>query len=401
MDKDYTGYKADQLLNDDQFIQWLLCPNTENELFWNTLKKKDQELAKEIATACSFINHLQQDIKQPELSNTDEILLWNKIHAINQKSKKQEKMFQLFKAVAGIAAMICLGLFTIQKLYYSEKDINYQAILNATEQANYSSNEIELILSEHEKIAIAEENSEVEYNQKGEINVNSQKIIAKTEEKNDTEIFNQLIVPYGKRSSITFSDGTQIWVNSGSKVVYPVSFEKKKREIYVEGEIFLEVAHDKTRPFIVKTQQIDVRVLGTSFNVSAYKDEQNIQVTLVKGKVEVNTKDKVAKTLSPDQQFSYDCQTDKTDIQVVDVENFIAWKNGYYQFEKQPLNIVFKKLSKYYGVKLEWDEAIGKLTCSGKLDLKDDINDVLNNLKNTKSFQITHHKDKIKININP
>ena len=91
------------------------------------------------------------------------------------------------------------------------------------------------------------------------------------------------------RSSLTFSDGTKIWVNSGSKVIYPVSFEKKKREIYVEGEVYLDVTHDTSWPFVVRTQQVDVKVLGTSFNVSAYKDDSNMQVTLVEGKVEVNT----------------------------------------------------------------------------------------------------------------
>ena len=88
------------------------------------------------------------------------------------------------------------------------------------------------------------------------------------------------IVPVGRRSSITFADGTRLWVNSGSKVVYPVKFAKEKREIFVEGEIYLHVSRDEQKPFIVKTHQMDIKVLGTQFNVTAYENEANMQMCI-------------------------------------------------------------------------------------------------------------------------
>ena len=102
----------------------------------------------------------------------------------------------------------------------------------------------------------------------------------------------QIMVPNGKRADITFSDGTRIYINSGSKVIYPDIFEERKREILVEGEVYLDVAKRKDCPFVVKTREFDIRVLGTSFNVCAYREDEAASVVLVRGSVEVTTENK-------------------------------------------------------------------------------------------------------------
>lgn len=403
MQTNYTGYNVDQLLNDDYFIQWLLYPNSENEAFWSELREKNQELKAEIDTARSLVMHLQQDIKLPEFSLRDETVLWHLIKAKTDKNKIRKKTFRVYRIVAGVAAVICLCFFSVREFYLKDKqEINYLAIIGSVEQMNNYSEEVELVLSENRKIAISEKESQVEYNQEGDIHVNSKKVESVIKEKGYTKTFNQLIVPFGKRSSITFSDGTKIWVNSGSKVIYPVTFNKEKREIFVEGEVYLDVIANAEWPFIVKTQQMDVKVLGTSFNVSAYKNDSNLQVTLVEGKVKVKTNNNHSDVLLPNQQFNYDIQTNEVKVQAVDVDNYVAWKNGYYQFERQPLNIVFKKLSRYYGIRIEWDEEVGKQTCYGKLDLKEELDDVLNNLKDATAIpmQFTHKDDCVKISMN-
>lgn len=404
MHTNYIGYTVDQLLNDDYFIQWLLSPDAESEAFWSDLREKDQTLKSEIDVARSLVMHLQQDIKQPEFSLQDEAVLWNLIKAKTDQSKRRNKTFRLFRILTGVAAVACLCFFSVREFYLKDKqEINYLAIIESVGKMDNRSEEVELVLSENRKIAISEKESQVEYNQEGDINVNSKKVESVVKEKDHAKAFNQLIVPPGKRSSITFSDGTKIWVNSGSKVIYPVTFEKGKREIFIEGEVYLDVTSDAGWPFVVKTRQMDVKVLGTSFNVSAYKSDSNLQVTLVEGKVEVKTDGNHSNTLLPNQQFDYDSQANKGRVQAVNVDNYIAWKNGYYQFEKQPLNIVFAKLSRYYGVRIEWDEEIGKRTCYGKLDLKEELDDVLNNLKEATAIpmQFTHQDDCVKISINP
>lgn len=404
MHKNYRGYNLDQLLNDDYFIQWLLSPNAGNEAFWSALREKDPVLRSEIDAARCLVMHLQQEIKLPEFSLQDETVLWNQIKVQINKNKIKKNRYRVFRIITGVAAIICFCFLTVREFYLKDKqEVNYLAIMESVDQTNNHSEEVELVLSNNRKIAIPEKESQVEYNRDGDINVNSKKVESVIKDKDHTQIFNQLIVPLGKRSSVTFSDGTKIWINSGSKVIYPVAFEKGKREIFVEGEVYLDVTADADRPFIVKTLQMDVKVLGTSFNISAYKSDLNLQVTLVEGKVEVKTSNNRSDILTPCQQFDYDIRTNQVKLQAIDVDNYIAWKDGYYQFEREPLKTVFKKLVRYYGVRLEWDEEVGKRTCYGKLDLKEELGDVLNNLKEATALplQFTYNEDCIKISMNP
>lgn len=403
MHKNYTGYNVDQLLDDDYFIQWLLFPDARNERFWNELWEHDDELRREIDAARSFVVNLRRDMNLPEFSPDDETIVWEAIKTKNNRYVRRKKIFLMGTWITGVAALICLCFFSLHKYYLAkERDVNYMAMIAFADSTDEFSRDVKLVLSEDKKITITDEKSRVEYARDGGVNVNSRKVYDVTKEKGEdnTGMFNQLIVPHGKRSSITFSDGTRIWVNSGSKVVYPVVFNEKKREIYIQGEVFLDVTrHDAGQLFVVKTQQADVRVLGTRFNVCAYKDEPNLQVTLEEGKVEVRTSGDCTGLLLPSQQLDYDIRSDKTSIRTVNLTNYTTWKDGYYQFEKQPLEFVFKKLSRYYGVRIEWDEAVGKLSCSGKLDLKDELNDVLNNLRNVAPILITYGGDFVKISL--
>ena len=154
--------------------------------------------------------------------------------------------------------------------------------------------EIQLVLSD-KLIPISGQESQIEYDAKGTVAVNSEKIadvsLNSANSSKRLPEFNQLIVPNGKRSTLILEDGTKLWVNAGSRIVYPVTFADKKREIYVNGEVFLEVTPDKKRPFIVKTKEMDVQVLGTSFNVMAYETDESSSVVLVTGAVQVNPSD--------------------------------------------------------------------------------------------------------------
>ncbi len=224
--------------------------------------------------------------------------------------------------------------------------------------------------------------SQLQYDHQGKINVNSQTIIQETDDKEKTNIYNQLIVPAGKRSSITFTDGTCIWLSANSRIVYPVEFKQHKREIYIEGEAFLSVSHDPNRPFIVKTSQMDIQVLGTTFNVSAYENKQTQSVVLVSGKIKVKTSKNESKTLSPNNLLSYNEQ-EGIHIQSVDVQKYIAWKDGFYLFQTEKLKDIATKLSDYYGKKIMIDSPLKTITCSGKLDLKEDLDEVLQTLIRT------------------
>lgn len=148
------------------------------------------------------------------------------------------------------------------------------------------------------------------------------KVISK--KKSDTANKNKLIVPYGRRSSIVLADGSKVWLNAGSSIMFPDAFDGNERRVYVEGEIYIEVARDVSKPFYVETPKMDVSVLGTKFNVSAYADDATHSVVLVEGKVNVALGDDFANyDLVPNQRLSFDNSNAKIDkIEAYDfVEN--------------------------------------------------------------------------------
>ena len=133
---------------------------------------------------------------------------------------------------------------------------------------------VSLILSDEEQIVFEGELAVLAYDETGRITANEENLMHVSEKEPDLLSMIQLLVPAGKRSMITFPDGTKIWINSGTQLIYPSRFSSSKREIFVNGEVYLEVTKDANRPFIVKTEALDVKVLGTSFNVKAYTGEE-------------------------------------------------------------------------------------------------------------------------------
>lgn len=400
MDKDYTKYTADQLLNDDFFLKSESSPTAESLLFWQKQMAENKSLAAEIEVARLFLNAIRTNVNKTALPNSESEALWQCIEQKNNSTDRKSRQRYLLLSVIGIAASICilLSLGKYITLQSDKQETNYLSIIEAIPQSDSTSSKVQLILSNNEKMTIDGEDSQLEYKQEGSININSQKIEQIKKEKQKTT-FNQLIVPVGKRSTVTFSDGTKIWVNSDSKVIYPVVFSEKEREIFVEGEIYLEVSKDEKKPFIVKTRQMDIKVLGTQFNVTAYDNEKDMQVVLVSGKVEIKSGNKHKDILSPNEMFRYDKEINQGTVSHVDIDDYVAWKDGYYQFKQQSLEVILKKLSRYYGVLLYCGEDINEVSCSSKLDLKEDLEDVLSSLKKAIPIEIEKKNESIEIKV--
>ncbi len=164
--------------------------------------------------------------------------------------------------------------------------------------------------------------------------------------------FNQLIIPKGTFYHLVLSDGTKVWLNADSKMKYPVSFGKDKREVSLHGEGYFEVAKDSTRPFIVSTEKMDVKVLGTTFDVNTYEDEGKSFVVLVEGLVEVSAGKGESRIITPGHMAEvnmYDTQA-KIQISKCDAEHYIAWKNGNFSFRNASLTEILKRVSRYYDV---------------------------------------------------
>lgn len=310
-----------------------------------------------------------------------EDLIWSQIQK-RIKANKQNKDRRIAYYIISSAACLLLllgGIYTWVNQSESNKETIQLANIPMPEVSN---DEIMLVTAGNKNLNV-EDNANVTYGEDGSVSVNSRKV-SFVKEKNQMKeaiTYNQIIVPPGKRTNVFFADGTRIYVNAGTRVVYPTVFAKNKREIYVDGEIYLEVKHDESRPFIVKTDNLDVRVLGTSFNVCAYKEDKESTVVLVTGKVEVETKTKQKVYLSPDDMLKL--KASQVSTRKVDVSNYISWKDGLMKLDAEPLDKVLIKLSRYYGQEILFDNNLASMPISGKLDLRDKLEDVINIIAET------------------
>lgn len=204
----------------------------------------------------------------------------------------------------------------------------------------------------------------ISYSKKG--NLLLDQVAVKTETEKVT--YNQLIVPKGKYSHLYLSDGTEIYVNAGTKVVYPNKFVGKKREIYVDGEIALHVKKDKEHPFIVKTSSFGVMVLGTTFNVRSYKNMEKAEVVLAEGIVEVTDIRKSKVKLVPNEMLSIQ-SGNVISKRNVDANEYMAWTKGRYLMSGKDIECILHELSQYYGIDITYDEEIKSCHLYGTLDL--------------------------------
>lgn len=249
-----------------------------------------------------------------------------------------------------------------------------------------------LVLSESREVEISEVESNILYDIKGEqIAIGTSK---KIQQKLETvePIYNTLTVPYGKRAKITLSEGTMVWLNSGSKMVYPAVFAANMREVYIDGEAIFNVSKDTEKPFVVKSHQFDIEVIGTVFNINAYSNDKNSSAVLEQGVIKLIRQPKVylpAKNIiiSPGEMITFNPTNEKFHVQKVDPSDYLSWHNGYYVFRSETLGNILKRLSRYYNVEIDLkNKELALVTFSGSLDLKNSPEEVLNTIKKTVSL---------------
>ena len=186
----------------------------------------------------------------------------------------------------------------------------------------------------------------------------------------------RLSVPAGKRSFLTLPDLSKVWVNSGTEVEFPVAYAASSRDIQVDGEIYIDVARNSQKPFLVHTEKLDVLVHGTSFNVSAYRQESEVFVVLVHGKVQVSMRDNHTAYMRPNQKATL--KDGNLTLEEVDVNDYTSWKDGYLIFNKASMAEVLAKVGKYYNIDFsDQNSNLSRRLITGKLFLASDIDEIL------------------------
>lgn len=325
-----------------------------------------------------LIDYFRMQEEVPSLEETSD--LWNRIRSgIEKKRQKRQRRYILMTLTSAAALIGLLWLGVNRQLRQDKQDLSIIAAKLVKESVE--SDDIQLIVSQ-EKVLHVNKGATVAYSQDGAIRVDEEKVSQNATE----ELYDQIIVPKGKFTRLILADGSSLHINAGTKVIYPKRFEKNRREIFVDGEIYIDVKKDESAPFIVKTAQFDVRVLGTAFDIKAYNDTpENAEVVLVRGKVNVKSNAGKELQLSPNNKATI-LANGLIEKSPVNAEEYVLWTKGILSLNNDQLSVILAKLSRYYGVDINCGKDISTIRIDGKIDLECGIDKALERISTTGGF---------------
>ncbi len=200
----------------------------------------------------------------------------------------------------------------------------------------------------------------------------------------DSLVYNKMETLTGMEYTLALSDGSLVYLNAETSVKYPVVFAENERMVELDGEAYFEVAKDASRPFIVRMNGVDVKVTGTSFNARAYRNEGKVVTTLIEGRVEVN-----GKAIVPGEQARYEVGNGNLEVAKVDVEHFVAWKEGYFVFRNERLEDVMRTLARWYKVEYHFmDEASKDVRIGARFGRYNDMTPIIEMLRETELVDV-------------
>lgn len=292
-------------------------------------------------------DYIHNNIEIYDSIDTDKVWqsLLEKIEKKNQKPFYRKNQF-IFRYAAVLVCFLGLTYFVSDhfNLFHSSQPIPSQ-------------NFITLRLADDEtKIIVLNKNQEIKTVNGNLINVQKNNVLVCEKKSNSDKLaYNELKIPFGQKFKVVLSDGTKIHLNSGSSLKFPVTFIKGHyRKVYLSGEAYFEVTKDRVHPFIVQSNEMNVKVLGTKFNISAYREDQMINTVLVEGSVQVfqkNIPDQKS-ILLPGEKASWIKSNNQLAINKVDVNEYTAWRNGQLIFKAIAFKSVLQKLERAYNVSI-------------------------------------------------
>jgi ferric-dicitrate binding protein FerR (iron transport regulator) len=209
----------------------------------------------------------------------------------------------------------------------------------------------------------------------------------------DKVLYNTVATPHGGQYQLTLADGSQVWLNAASSIRFPTAFTGRERVVEITGEVFFEIAPQADKPFHVKVNDMQVNVLGTSFNIMAYPDEQAIKTTLVDGAVQL-THGSTTSVLKPGLQASLSAQDARFIISPADMEQTLAWKEGRFRFRNTNIRTIMRQLSRWYNIEVSYQGDVSDVDLTGVISRREEAEKLLKALEATQrvQFQIDGNK---------
>ncbi|MCL3851590.1 MULTISPECIES: FecR family protein [Parabacteroides] len=387
------NYK-DFLQNAD-FILWRLTGDSFLETYWEEFIEENPTLSKEMNKAIKEFSKIK--LNKNTLTETEYNALLKRIHVSSSQIKSSKWLRQFIPYVAAVCFTLIIGI----SFYFIKSAPEKIELLSENIIVGENLDEKDIYLITDAGTTTFSQNVHVQVNENGstivqEADGNKSTIIEK-----EKSTMNKLVVPYGKRSKLELSDGTKVWLNSGSTLEFPSVFTEKTRIVNLIGEMYIEVAKNPLRPFLVNTPDIQVKVYGTTFNISTYPDNSPQSVVLVEGSVGIKTESDKEILLIPNEMFAY--QNHKWSKSEVDNTKYISWKDGYIVLDKTPIEEVLKQIERYYNLSFKIDKNLDlqSKTCTGKIYLSDNLDNIMTTISLLSSTGYQRDDKTIYININP
>lgn len=314
--KNYKDYSVEDFIADDNFIRWVRFSDKKDNDFWSGFIAENPRKLSEINEAIQFLELLREQgpglqsqevdwLQQQIADRIDVPVSASMVHQIVNATSRKNRVY-------AYAAVITITLLAFASWYLIAFDAS-APIETITMQKEYPADHLK-----------------------------------------------QHVIPKGARSRVTLEDGTQVWINAGSRLQYSPDFLKgATRDVYLEGEAFFDVTSDKSHPFIVHVQGVEIKVLGTSFNVKGYEEDAKIEATLVHGQIAIageSVNENV--TLAANQRAVF--EKEKKDLVVennVETDTYTSWRRGVLAFDDQPVYEIIPILERTFNVNIHTDDA--------------------------------------------
>ena len=349
---------------------------------WAELSLENRKVMEDLVNE----EYIEAGIRNQQTYNVEAALISVKNDGGTQKARPRHKLFKYISVAASLFLLCYTGL------YIHRNKVHKSSTSTARKTINTGGKNAILTLASGKTIVLNTVKN-------GRVAVQGNTVVNKTKEGQllyvpgedlpEVIAYNTVTTPRGGEYKLTLSDGSRVWLNAASSIRYATVFTGDKRAVEISGEGYLEVAKMKNRPFIVSSKGQQVEVLGTHFNINAYSDEPLTKTTLLEGSVKVSvpqagmasdaSKARHSLLLSPNQQAIRSGQELK--IVTANIEEAVAWKNGYFRFNNDDIHSVMRKLSRWYDFEFVFDRSLPNEGYNGTISRYKNINQVLKMLE--------------------
>jgi len=351
----------------------------------------DKKAAADVKKLGDRILSILRSTRSRKLSSDAYITLWMRIEETTGKCVRRARRIRMLRYSAVACVVLALSIFFWNK---QDHEMSYESLLyNATISQN--------LITEEEEVSIRQGNGQQMLISDGQI------IDLRSNEGNENRqkkapTFNTVTVPYGKRIEVILPDNSKVWLNAGSQLTFPTLFDAVERRVYLEGEGYFDVEGDGECPFYVHTANMVVKVLGTTFNISSYKDDPFASTVLLSGEIELQGVGETlfeSHVLKPGTAAVLRKDSKRLSISKETVEDHVSWTRKQLVLKNTPLSEILARLERVYNTDITVESASGaKETFSGRLDLTQPLTNLLTTLYNPLEYQLQKEERRIIIN---